>query len=95
MAILREIHFGGGGVVIGKGAHALNHVEANVGNFFRSQPFHNCTPLKRHRQRAEPPDRELGISRIRELFFNPIFFFAGDCSSSPNGGTNVSAKDSL
>src|SRR5437660_10128114 len=36
MAVLREIHFGGGGVVIGKRAHALDHVEANLGNFLRS-----------------------------------------------------------
>jgi hypothetical protein len=36
MAVLREIHFGGGGVVIGKGAHALDHVETNLGNFLCS-----------------------------------------------------------
>ncbi|HXQ02203.1 MAG TPA: hypothetical protein VN801_04475, partial [Candidatus Udaeobacter sp.] len=95
MAVLREIHFGGGGVLIGKGAHALDHVETNLGNFLRSQPFQNYTPLKRDWQRTETGDRELGIGRIRELFFDPIFFFAGDCSSPPNGRTNISAKNFL
>src|SRR5947207_598347 len=55
----------------------------------------NFPPLKRYWQRSEPRDRELGIGRIRELFFDPMFFFAGDCSSPPNGRTNVSAKDFL
>jgi len=36
MAVSREIHFGSGGVVIGKGAHALDQVETNLGNFLRS-----------------------------------------------------------
>src|SRR4029077_17013087 len=72
-----------------------NHVETDLGNFLRSQPFQNGTPLNRDRQRPEPRDRELGIRRIRELFFDPVFFFAGDCSSPPNGGTNVSAKNFL
>ena len=36
MAISREIHFGLGVVVIAKGAHALDHVETNLGNFLPS-----------------------------------------------------------
>ena len=84
--IIGKVNFATGARWVDQRADTLDDIETNFSDILRPQPFQNCTPLKRDWQRAELSDRQLGIGRIGQLIFDPIFFFAGNCRSTPNAG---------
>ena len=103
MSILRKINFRDAGIRIEQRTHIFDHVEADIRDFSRPEPFQNLTPLERDRQITQPRDRkrrlggrgsggQVDVGCARELILNPVFLFGRNHRRAPDALANVSPK---